>query len=178
MIVLRLIKLKRKMKFIPCMFLAILLLVTSTASKANTHTEYYIRLVFVETPLSIFKGSIPISQKTAMTRNHYRFTYDSLNRLVSVAFFNGKVAKDPDDSGNRFFFSSSVQISYASKKEVLRFFNRKNNPVNVWGQVAQFVFELDENGFRKDLYFLNTRREKVENSWKIYRYTWKTDTTN
>lgn len=167
------------MKLIQCLLICLLLQGAGiTTSRANSHTVYYTRLVFVETPLSLFKGSMPISQKVAMTRNHYRFTYDSLNRLVSVSFYNGKTPRESNETGNRFFLSSVVKISYSKNREVLLFFDRHGNPVNILGGVAQFVFELDEKGFRKELYFLNSKLQKIENSWKIYRYTWKTDTTN
>ncbi|MCW5911020.1 MAG: hypothetical protein KIT62_08095 [Cyclobacteriaceae bacterium] len=144
-----------------------------SGATGSFHTVYYTSLAFVETPLSKIKGANAVSKEVALTRNHYRFEYDVQNRLISVGFYNGHIPKDPNETANFFFLSSRQEIRYNGNKEIITFYDKHGNRAKVLGNVSQFLYELDENGYRKALFFLSDQRKKIENSWKISKYKWE-----
>lgn len=138
----------------------------------NKQIRYYATTTFVETPLSRYEGSIPLTPEKALTRNHYRFEYDDRSRLVSISFYNGNIRRTPNHTANLFVLASEIKIQYLSNKEIVTFYDRFGNQREVLGNVAKFIYTLNSHGFRKTLYFEDLKGKQVENSWKIYEYKW------
>ena len=145
-------------------------------SQANINSElhvfYYSSVKFVETPLSPIEGSIALSKAEAMTRNHYRFAYNQLHQLVSVSFFNGDVPRNPNHTANLFTLSHRMEFNYASNTETITFFNTDGNAIEVLGNCAEFIYRLNDLGYRHRLYFMDKHKKRVTNSWGIYEYRW------
>ena len=142
-------------------------------SNDNLRVVYYSTIEFVETPLSNIKGSVPLKKKVALSRNHYRFSYDSQNRLISIAFYNGSTPKNPNHTANLFTLAHRMEFSYQDNIEKVTFFDTKGIQTNVLGNTSQFVFTLNKLGFRKALHFLDTDGNRIENSWNIFEYKWE-----
>ncbi|WP_421812775.1 hypothetical protein [Flagellimonas sp.] len=144
---------------------------TKEAAFAPT-VYYYSTIAFVETPLTYIKGSIPLTKEDALQRNHYRFTYDGLHRLVSVAFYNGQNPRNPNHTANLFTLAHRMEFSYGSDKETITFFGAHGEQVNVLGDCREFVYSLDDKGYRKSLAFIDDKDQQVENDWGIATYQW------
>lgn len=161
-----------------CLALIICLLtshltVASNNSDGTLRVVYYSTVEFVETPLSYIKGSIPLQCEIALSRNHYRFRYDSKNKLVSIAFYNGSTPKNPNHTANLFTLAHLIEFSYGNGTEKVVFFNTNGEQITVLGNCSQFVYTLNELGFRKSLHFLDRAGNRVENSWNIFEYKWE-----
>ncbi len=146
---------------------------TEAYNNDKLRVVYYSTVEFVETPLSYIKGSVPLKSKVALSRNHYRFSYDSQNRLVSIAFYNGSTPKNPNHTANLFTLAHRMEFSYEDAFEKVAFFNTKDEQSTVLGNCSQFVYQLNELGFRESLHFLDSSGNRVENSWNIFEYTWE-----
>lgn len=154
-------------------------LMLSCTTKKTTETSmiaptvyYYSTVAFVETPLTYIKGSIPLTKEEALERNHYRFTYDQWHRLVSVAFYNGFTPRNPNHTANLFTLAHRMEFTYTSSTEKISFYNTKGQQINVLGDCKEFIYSLDDKGFRSSLEFLNDEGQKVENDWGIFKYQW------
>lgn len=147
----------------------------ANTSKSNDELKvvYYSTIEFVETPLSYIKGSVPLKKKVALTRNHYRFSYDSQNRLISIAFYNGSTSKNPNHTANLFTLAHRMEFSYQNDSEKFTFFDTNGKQITVLGNCSEFVFKLNKFGFRESLYFLDASGNRVENSWNIFEYRWE-----
>lgn len=139
----------------------------------NTKVAYYSTVEFVETPLSYIKGSVPLHKKEALTRNHYRFSYNSQNRLTSIAFYNGTTPRHPNHTANLFTLAHRMEFSYENDMEKVRFFDTKDKRTTVLGNCSEFVFKLNKLGFRESLHFLDDSGNRIENSWDIFEYKWE-----
>lgn len=144
--------------------------------KKDSTVYYYSTVKFVETPLSHFQGSIPLPKEMALTRNHYRFTYDDQNKLRTIGFFNGDTPRNPNHTANLFTLAHRLQFTYQDSTETITFFNTQGRPITVLGDCYQFVYGLNALGFREALYFTNKLGEQIENSWQIYAYHWTYET--
>ncbi len=133
---------------------------------------YYSTIEFVETPLSYIKGSVPLKSDVALSRNHYRFSYDSQNKLVSIAFYNGSTQKKPNHTANLFMLAHRMEFSYRDAIEKITFFDTKGKRTAVLGNCSAFVFRLNKLGFRESLHFLDVSGNSIENSWNIFEYKW------
>lgn len=133
---------------------------------------YFSSVAFVETPLSCFKGSVPLSKEIALTRNHYRFTYDHKKRLSIIEFFNGNTPRKPNHTANLFTLAHRLEFSYQDTTETISFFNTKGKPISLMGGCYQFVYELNALGFRESLFFENEQGRRIENGWNIHHYQW------
>lgn len=141
-------------------------------TKNSLKVIYYSTIEFVETPLSYIKGSVPLQKDIALHRNHYRFSYDSQNKLVSIAFYNGDTPKSPNHTANLFTLAHRIEFSYRGVIEKVSFFDTKGKQTNVLGNCSEFVFRLNKLGFRESLNFLDVSGNRVENSWNIFEYKW------
>ena len=166
------------MKKIYLILVFCLAIINNSEANASKNTDelkvvYYSTIEFVETPLSYLKGSVPLKKNVALSRNHYRFSYDSQNRLISIAFYNGTTSKNPDHTANLFTLAHRMKFSYQENVEKVTFFDTKGKQTNVLGSCSQFVFKLNKLGFRESLHFLDTNGNRVENSWNIFEYKWE-----
>ena len=134
---------------------------------------YYSTIEFVETPLSYIKGSIALNKEVALGRNHYRFSFDSKNRLISIAFYNGSKPRNPNHTANLFTLSHRMEFSYDKGTERVLFFNTKGKQITVLGSSSQFVYQLNQLGYRESLHFIDSSGKRIENSWNIFEYKWE-----
>jgi len=159
------------------LIISLIVLIQTKANAINDNNQlrvvYYSTIEFVETPLSYIKGSVSLKKDIALSRNHYRFSYDSYNRLVSVAFYNGSTPKNLNHTANLFTLSHRMEFSYLEAKEKVTFFDIKGKQITVLGNCSEFVFMLNKLGFRESLHFLDSSGNRVENSWNIYEYKWE-----
>ncbi len=144
----------------------------STAPLLAQHTEYYSTIRFVETPLSEIEGSIPLSKNQALTRHHYRFNYSDTNQLISIEFYNGHTPKSPNHTASLFTLAHRMEFTSDGFSSKISFYDTNNNPTQVLGNTTTFVYELDEHGLRKALFFEDANGNRIENGWGIYNYTW------
>mgnify|MGYP003679082053 CR=1 FL=1 len=101
----------------------ILLLIFSfnLMSKPKEKVFYYSTVKFIETPLSYLEGSVPLRNEMALSRNHYRFSYDDLHQLKSVAFYNGKTPRNPNHTANLFMLSHKIVFYYQDSIQRIEF---------------------------------------------------------
>lgn len=164
---------KHNEQFRPTTILLVLMLcIASVYGQSEVTRAYYSTLPFRESPFDDLRGIIPIAAKQAAVRNHYLFEYDSLGRPIKVSFRLGNTLRDPNHTANLFFNSSVIAIRYENDKEIRTFFNRFGQPVSIWGNVFREIYELDNLGFRKRLYFEDKEGKRIENEWKIASYIW------
>ncbi|AXT20652.1 hypothetical protein D7030_12270 [Flavobacteriaceae bacterium AU392] len=161
-----------------CLALIICLLTSNLIKTSNIRdnklrVDYYSTVEFVETPLSYIKGSIPLEKEIALNRNHYRFSYNSKNELVSIAFYNGSTPKSPNHTANLFTLAHRMEFSYDDETEKVIFFNTRGERITVLGNCSEFVYTKNQLGFRESLHFLDSFENRVENSWNIFEYTWE-----
>lgn len=158
----------------------IICFVTLNQTKANTiysndelRVVYYSTVEFVETPLSYIKGSVPLKSDVALSRNHYRFSYNPRNRLVSIAFYNGNTPKNRNHTANYLIQAHRTEFSYDDAIERVTFFNTNGKQISVLGNCSQFVYKLNQLGLRESLHFIDVSGNRVESSWNIFEYTWE-----
>lgn len=141
-------------------------------SEDEQRVYYFSTLAFVETPLSPFKGSIPLSAEIASRRKHFRFSYDSLDRLTSLSFYTGDFPSQPNHTANLFFLSHRLEFQYEEDREIISFYDSNGTPTSVLGNCHRFIYQLNELGYRAALYFEDKEGKRIENSWNIFQYTW------
>ncbi|MCG6191165.1 hypothetical protein [Maribellus maritimus] len=134
-------------------------------------TEYYSAIPLRESPYPNFQGVVRLSKKEAMTRNHYRFTYDKSFRLVSVSFWLGEKLREPNHTANYFFTAPMQKIQYTDNKEIITYQDRFGNQIAQRGAYKS-IYLLDKNGRRVALHYEDDKGNTVENSWGISNYEW------
>ena len=138
----------------------------------KNRTEYYSMIPLRESPYPVFQGIIRLSEEEAMTRNHYRFQYDSQFRLESVSFWLGDRLRNPNHTANYFFTSPMLKIEYSHNQEVITYYDRHGNQTTQRGAYRS-VYSLDEKGRRTSLHYEDAEGNPVVNGWDISNYTWE-----
>ncbi len=134
---------------------------------AESGTTYFRHLGFSETPYDGFRGLHALTADEAKHINHYRLSYDPEGRLTSVEFRRGEVLLDDSEAG-----ASKILISYEGNKEIHHYFDRDGQAVERSGYFTA-EYELDENGVRTGMRFLDREGNPVENRNGIAWYTWE-----
>ena len=137
-----------------------------------TTVEYFATMPLRESPYPMYQGVVRLSQEAAEKRNHYRFEYDSLYRLVSVSFRFKDRLKDPNHTANYFITSAETRIQYGSNEQLYTYYDRFGNSVLQRG-VFKSIYKLDGQGRRVSLSFKNEKGDYIENTWGIARYVWE-----
>lgn len=138
-----------------------------TGKESLAGVEYYRNLQFSETPFDIEKGTHPLTPEEAKTINSYKFTKDSLGRLVSVEFVrNDKLLGYSGIRG-----AAKITYTYSGNKQIKHFFNKNNEPIEPEG-VYTAEYTLDSAGLRTGLKFYSKDGQPVENRNKIHSYVW------
>lgn len=132
-------------------------------------------LAFRESPYADFAGVVPLTAEQAAARNHYRFVYDQEGRIREISFRLGTRLRTPNHTANYFFRSSIVRIAYRDHEEVRRFFDHRELPVTVLGEVFEERYDLDDRGRRRELRFVDVHGEPVESAWGMASYHWRTE---
>jgi hypothetical protein len=134
---------------------------------ADSGIRYYRHLRFSETPFDLFTGNHEITADEAQSVNHYKLKYDEESRLISIEYMRGDELLRESSTG-----ASRILISYEGNKEIHHFFDHKGEPTT-WSGVTTAVYELDENGIRKGLQFLDKEGNLTENRNGIAWFEWQ-----
>jgi hypothetical protein len=139
----------------------------SGEKSTDSGMAYYRQLRFSETPFDPFTGNHEISADEAEKVNHYRFTYDEESRPISLEYMRGNELLKGSSTG-----VSKIKITYDVNKEIHHFFDHNGEPIK-WAGAFAAVYELDENGTRKGLRFLDSEGKPTENRNGIARFEWE-----
>lgn len=134
---------------------------------ADSGVKHFRQLRFSETPFDKNMGLHAITAEEAVKINHYKFSYDDEGRLVSLEYCRGDELLDGSDSG-----SPRILISYEGNKEIHHYFSREGESRKRAGYFTA-EYELDDDGIRKGLKFLDKEGNPVENRNGIAWYEWK-----
>ncbi|MFC2115851.1 hypothetical protein ACFLTU_05210 [Bacteroidota bacterium] len=134
---------------------------------ADSGVKHFRHLKFNESPWDKFEGMHSITAEEADSVNNYKFSYDQEGRLVSVEFCRGDELLGGSRTG-----SPRILISYEENKETHHYFDQKGEAREHRGYFAA-EYELDENGVRTGLRFLDKEGNNVEDRNEIAWYTWK-----
>jgi hypothetical protein len=147
--------------------LSIAAIISCQKKAKDTGVEYFRSLQFSETPFDLEKGIHKLTAEEAKNVNSYKFTYDSVKRLVSVEFVRNDVLLPYSSMRG----VSKIAYTYDGNKQVKNFFDRNNLQIESEG-VYSAEFTLDENGLRQQLNFFDKEGTPVENRNKIHYFTW------
>jgi len=135
--------------------------------EGSAKVKYYRHILFSETSFDNIQGSYEISAEEAKTINNYKFTFDEMNRPVSIEFGRGSVLL-----GNSATDASKIVIEYTDSTETRTYFDKDTLPQVIEGEVFKSVFSLDAHGMRTGLKFYGKEGAQIENRNKIASYTW------
>ncbi|MEM7048771.1 MAG: serine hydrolase domain-containing protein [Acidobacteriota bacterium] len=141
--------------------------------EATTWVELYSTLTFRESPYSPHQGVHRLTAAQAETRNHYRFELDDQGRVRRIAFQLGDRPRAPNHTGNYFWYASSEEHEYRDRLELVTYRDHHGLPTAVHGEVAVSRYQLDEQGRRTALEYLDVDRRPIESRWGIARYEWQ-----
>lgn len=149
--------------------LIVVLFLSSCSSGGNgsSNVKYYRHVMFTETSYDQYKGTHPLTAKEATAINHYRFTYDSKNRLTEVAFMRGDSLLSYSSIG-----AARIQIDYTDSTETQHFFDSNNKPKDDGGVFAN-VYKLNKDGLRVGLKFLNKDGVQIPDRDSVFYFVWK-----
>lgn len=133
----------------------------------TANVEYYRSLLFSETPFDLEKGSHKLTVEEAKNINSYKFTYDSINRLVSVEYVRNDVLLPYSSMRG----AAKIVYEYKDNKQIKHSYDAKNQIITDGG-VYTSEYTLDEKGMRTGLKFLDKDGNPVENRNKINYFTW------
>jgi len=151
----------------------LMLAFTISSNVFSQKTEYYRHLIFRETPFSDTRGNHQIDMATAQKETHYRFVYDSQDRLVEVSHRLGDFIINDNDNWDSFiWFSPKMTIEYSRAQEVRYYYNRLDKKIEAHGKMHKAVFDLNEKGQRTAVKFYDKDDKPSENSWGIHTYQW------
>lgn len=142
-------------------------------NSASFETKYS-QLPFRETPFADIKGIFPLTEAQAQNRKHYVLRHDGLGRVTEMKFVLNENVVALNINKNVVTHAPHIKIQYTDNKEIRSFFDQFNKPTLSNGAYRE-VFELDDNGQRKSLYFLNEQDQRVSNNWDIFEYKWEID---
>lgn len=135
---------------------------------------YYANLAFRESPYADFRGVAPLAPEEAARRNHYRFVYRPDGRVAEIAFRLGDRLRPTNHTANHFFLAPLIRFRYSDGREERAFFDHHGRPTAVRGEVYREIYTLDELGYRTELHFEGRDGSRVESSWDIASYHWRT----
>ncbi|WP_109301023.1 S41 family peptidase [Aquimarina sp. AU474] len=155
--------------------LTIVFLLCGLSIKAQ-NTKYFKHLIFRETPYSETKGRIPLTKEEAQNVNHFKLSYDSVNRLILVEYKYTQHLIGLNRGGildGKRALAPKTQINYTKNTETRMFFDVDNKPTTNGMGVFKEVYLYNKNGKRIDLKFYDKNGKPINNSWNIFEYTWK-----
>ena len=133
---------------------------------ADSGVQHFRHLRFSETPFDQITGNHAIAAAEAGEINNYKFSYDDEGRLVSIEYCRG----DQLLNGSR-SWAPMIKISYEGNKEIHHYFDIAGEPRDRAGYFAA-EYELNDDGVRKGLRFLDKEGNLVENRNGIAWYDW------
>jgi hypothetical protein len=160
------------MKFYKLFLFGLILLGLSSCNqkpaknKADDHVKYYRTIQFSETPWDTERGLHELSAEEAKTINNYKFTYNDNKQLASVEYNRNNVLLDYSSIN-----AAKVTYTYEGDKQIKRFFNTKNEPIKNGG-ASLFEYQLNGDGIRIGMRYLDEKGAPIENRNKIHNYQW------
>ena len=139
----------------------------AVVENAESNVKFYRHTLFSETPYDLVKGTHELTAEQAAEINNYKFTFDSLQRLSTIEFNRNDVLLAYSRVGG-----SKVVIEYSDNQEIHTYFNKDNEQIATPSKVYTAVYDLNENGVRVGLKFMDEAGNSVENRNKITSYTW------
>jgi hypothetical protein len=138
-----------------------------SAGNDKPRVEFFRTILFSETPWDIERGGHSISPTDAKDINAYRFTRDNKGRLLSVEFVRNDVLLGYSSMGG----AAKVMYDYIDNKQIKHYFDKDNKQISSGG-VYTAEYELDNNGMRIGLKFLDEAGNPMENRNKIASWKW------
>jgi hypothetical protein len=141
----------------------------SKENKFRLHqgVEYYRHLKFSESPYDLETGTYPISPEEAANINNYKFTYDDMGRLASVAYGRGDQLFDYSSMNG----VAKVVYEYNGNMQTKFFYNNSSEPVELGGIFA-WEYALDNEGNRIQMMFLGRDGSMIEDNNGIHFWNW------
>ncbi|KKK98164.1 hypothetical protein LCGC14_2645500 [marine sediment metagenome] len=149
-------------------FTLLIMFACQSADKtADTGVKYYRHLKFSETPFDQIDGLHSITADQAEDINHYKFSHDEDGRVISIEYCRGDQLLNGSRTG-----ASMIKISYEVDKELHNYFDMKGEPRDRSGyHTAEYL--LDKEGVRRELRFLDSEGNPVENRNDIAWFEWE-----
>ena len=147
---------------------AVVIVVSSCNQKPaqDNGPKYYRQIQFSETPWDQEKGTHPLTADEAKTINNYKFTYNEKGQLVSIEYNRNDVLLDYSSIG-----AAKITYTYEGDKQLKRFFNEKNEPIQNGG-ASVFEYTLNDDGVRVAMRYLDENDTPIENRNKVHNFQW------
>ncbi|PQJ21718.1 nuclear transport factor 2 family protein [Tenacibaculum sp. SG-28] len=154
--------------------LLLCLFLSNTTSFANKNTiSYYRHLRFNHvSPHIDLAGIYPIDKETAKHTSHYRFTYDSANRIVEIINNHYHTERRHPLASLGVY---KVVITYTDAKETRVFYDKNGKRISNDREVFKEVYTFQKNGFKTGLTFFDMANKPMESNWGISEYRWTKD---
>lgn len=153
-------------------FLLSFLLILSI--KCNAQEVFYFRaLTGIISPSFEYTGRFPLQESELDDKPFYKFTSDSLGRILSIEYFRRGLPNN-----GSYFQTASVKYDYKEDQITRSYFNHNNEPTNMWrhyygnAQIHQENFLLDSSGRKTQLFLLNTEGKKISDGLGHYTFKW------
>lgn len=145
-------------------------------SEKNTITpiKYFAHLPGIISSYLPYTPTGEITLKMASSLSHYKVEYDERNRIQSIAYFKGETP-----SNDAYYRTHKVTYSFEDGKMSRSYFDTNMEKSYMWrhyyegGDVHEEIFELNNNGNRIKLTFLDSLNQQAENGTGTTYYTWE-----
>ncbi len=145
-----------------------------SVSGQMARSEYFAVLPFWESPLTPFRGAVPISPDQAKGLLHLKLDYDNSNRVVQAQVRLGSSLKAFEGRlGNLYINAPLTRVRYEGKQEIHTFHNRLGEQISVMQGVHRKVYHKDDYGRNVRLTFLDTAGAAAKDFFGIMEYTWQ-----
>ncbi len=161
------IKMKQSIFSIMTMVLIAFVSCQSNDRTANSGVQHFRKMRFSETSFDKFAGLRPLTAEQAESINNYKFTYDDDGRLVSLEYCRGDELLNGSSTG-----APKIEITYEGNKEIHRYYDINGQQIMRGGYYTA-QYELDDEGVREHLRFLDKDGNPVENFLGIASYDWE-----
>lgn len=163
-------------------YLIIFILFVGFQLTAQTDSiEYFNHLIFRETPYSETKGRIQLTEEASKNINHFKFRYDTSNRLIGIEYLYNNTLIELDRSGvldGKRALAPKTKIEYSGNEEIRTFFNVAGESTTNGMGVYKEVYSYNKKGKRVRLQFYDEKDTPINNTWNVFEYNWKHINTN
>ncbi|MFK7951922.1 MAG: nuclear transport factor 2 family protein [Ekhidna sp.] len=151
--------------------ISVFLLISSFLGNAQVTKRYFRHLAYNHvSPHVEIKGVYEINESEAKETSHYVFTYDSRIRVIEIInkHYHSE-RKHPLASIGAY----KTIIAYTENTEERIFHDPNGKRITNDREVFKEVYDLDGQGFRKELNFYDEDDKPMESNWGITRYKWE-----
>ena len=157
------------MKLIKLLFFFCVSIFVNAQETTNEKHFRHLRYNHVS-PIIELSGIHPISKETAQSTSHYKFTFDTSNKLIEIINNHYHTEKKHPLASIGVY---KMVISHEDNKEIRTFFDPNNNQITNDREVYKEVFTYCKKGFKKELNFYDLEDKPMESNWKITSYQWQ-----